>query len=182
MGADRGDVGGVDEMEAGIGAQPLGQPQPGEGLLDAGCEVAGGVGIPRQHPPAKHQGGKHRHDPLRQRMDLQVLQALGLGLDVFGAIGHRFGQELQIAVEDAGGGEIDHLLQPRRIEQGEQPLYRHHIHLLGPLRIAPGGGRVDHAGGAGDRFGVGLEIAQITHQQGDARIVGGHHLQLAGVA
>jgi len=82
---------------------------------------------------------KHRHD--RQRGEwLELLQAEGLGLDVFRcrrpplpASGLRF------AVEGfAGGGEVDTCSNLGRVGAPQQLLDGHHVHLMGTLGITPG--------------------------------------------
>ena len=174
MAADAGDVFGVDEVEAGVGPQEAGQPQPAAALPQSGGEVAGGKAPMAVDPAAEHQRREHRHDALGQGVLLELLQAAGLGDDVFGAEAFGLGQQPQVPVKDAGGGEIDHLLQPAGIETAQQLLDRIHIDALGPLRIAPGGGGVDDPVHLAQGLPVGLLLAQITHQQADARMVGRH--------
>ena len=85
--ADAGDVFRMNEVEAGVGAQPAGQPEPTGDFAEPLREIAGREGAGAVHTPSEHQGWEHRDDLGRQWMLLQLLQAAGLGLDVFGAVG-----------------------------------------------------------------------------------------------
>ena len=62
MGAHQGYVGGMDEVEAGFGAQPLSKPQPAGCLPNPGGEIAGGMAVARTHLTPKYQGGKYGHN------------------------------------------------------------------------------------------------------------------------
>jgi hypothetical protein len=104
-------------------------------------------------------------------MLLELAQALGFGLDVFRAIGLSFWKQLELAIQDAGGGEVDHLLQIRWIGEAEQLFDSINIHRLSPGGIPPGRGGVDDPGGRGDGLCVGAKLAQVTDQQGDPGIL-----------
>ena len=181
MRADPRDVSGMDEVETGLRTQPFGQPEPASPLLEASREVTGGEDARAIDASTEDQGGEDRHDPLGQWVLLQLLQALGLGLDVLGAVGHRLRQQLQVLVEDAGGGEIHHLLDHLGIGGRQHLLDRHHIHLLGPLGIPPGRCGVDDPRRRCDLSAVGFHIPQIPHHQFDARIRRRNGRELAGI-
>ena len=146
-------------MEAGISPQPAGQPQPLARIPKTCCEVAGGKWAAAIHGTAKDQSGEHGYRSLGVGVLLKLLQAQRFGLDVFGAVGLGFRQQGQAAVQDAGGGEVDDLLEPLGVEPAQQFLDGHHIDLMGPLWITPGRGRVNHSGNGGQNRSVLLLLA-----------------------
>ena len=77
-----------------------------------------------------------------------------------------------MAIENAGGGEVDDLLELRRIEQLQHPLHRHDIHLFGSLRIPPGGGGVNHPVHRRQLHREAIGVAQISHQQPHPGVIG----------
>ena len=89
--ADAGDVFRMDEVEARIHPQPTGQPQPTARFSQAFGEIAGGERAAGVDSASEDQSWKDSNDLLGERVLLQIFQALGLGLDVFGAIGQCFG-------------------------------------------------------------------------------------------
>ena len=89
MAAHLGDVGGMDEVEAGIGPEAAGKPEVAAGVTQPGREIAGGEGAGPIHAAAEHQRGENRHTAVGQGVLLELPQTDGLGLDVFGAVGLR---------------------------------------------------------------------------------------------
>ena len=100
VGAHQGYVGGVDEVEAGLGTQPLSKPQPAGCLPNPSGEITGGMAVARTHLPAKYQGWKYGNNFGGQGVGLQLLQAESLGLDVFSAKFRCLGQQLQLAIQN----------------------------------------------------------------------------------
>ena len=92
----------MDEMKAGISTQKSRQPEPSAGLHQSFGEIAGGKSAAAVNASSKHQGGKNGNDSLGERMLLKILQTLGLGLDVFRAVGQCLRQRLQVSIQDAG--------------------------------------------------------------------------------
>ena len=103
MTADGSDVCGMDEVEAGIGSQEPCQPKPFARFRQAFGEVARREATGAVDATAKHQRWKHSNDLLCERMFFQILEALGLGLDVLRAVGQGFLQRLKMPVKNARG-------------------------------------------------------------------------------
>ena len=104
----------------------------------------------------------------------------GLWFDVFGAVGQRFRQRSQMAIENAGCGEVDDLLELRWIEQLQHPLHRR-LHLLGPLRLPPGGCGVNHPGHRRQLRREAIGVAQISHQQPNPWMIGANGGELGRI-
>jgi hypothetical protein len=86
-----------------------------------------------------------------------------------------------VPVQDAGGGEIRDLFDPRRIEQGQHAFHGHHIHLLGPFRVTPCRGCVNDASHACQLRREAIAVAQIAHQKPNARMIHGNCCELGGI-
>jgi hypothetical protein len=114
IGHHLGHIGSVDKVEAGIHPQKADQIQPAENVLEAGSDV--GVGV--VGAAAKEQGGIKGEQALRpEAAFLPPQQHLVLAADVVGAGPSGNGQRLQVLVQKAGRGKVDHLLTALRIQQ-----------------------------------------------------------------